>query len=122
MEWSWIMAGAGSAIICAIHVFAGGPTCAKPLLEARDIGSVAKYTNYYCWHVVSIALGVMAVMFAWAGLEPAQSGLGVVATMSATSFALWGLVLPKRVGQTYLDMPQGWLFLPIAVLGVFGFV
>ena len=121
MEWFWIAAAGVSAVMCGVHVFAGGPAIAKPLLEARDIHAVAKYTNYYCWHLVTVAIALMAAAFLWAGMAPGQIGLGVLATVAAASFMVWGLVLPPMVGQRYAQMPQGWLFLPVAVLGGFGF-
>ena len=117
----WFAAAALLSIgIGAIHVFAGGPTIARPLLRAGDLEDTPKYTQYYCWHLVSIALVMMAAQFAGAALVPTQTALGLSGTLTAAGFAAWGVVLPPLVGQSYVDMPQGWLFVPVAILGGIG--
>ncbi len=44
---------------CALHTFAGGRTPPKPLLSS-DLDPVAKYTNYYGWHLITITLFTMS--------------------------------------------------------------
>lgn len=116
----FLLAAAGlSAAVCLIHTFAGGRTIAVPLLKA-DLHPVPKYVAYYCWHIVTIVLAVIAVMFALAGVRADSLDLGWVATALVTSFCLLGLAVPPLKKQKYKNMPQGWLFLPIAVLGITG--
>lgn len=113
-------AGAASAATLTIHVFLGGPSVAAPLLAAKDLEPVAKYVNYYCWHLVTICLGVMAIAFFWAGAAANAWEVGVIATVMAGGFALWGLLVVIQKQQRYREMPQGWLFLPITVAGIVG--
>lgn len=108
-----------SAIVCAIHTFAGGRTIAAPLLKA-ELHPVPKYVTYYCWHIVTIVLAAIAVMFALAGLREDSLDLGWVATALVAAFCVLGLAVPPLKKQKYSQMPQGWLFLPITVLGITG--
>jgi hypothetical protein len=109
-----------SAAVCLIHTFAGGRTIAVPLLKSADLHPVPKYVTYYCWHIVTIVLAMIAVMFALAALQESSLDLGWVATILVTAFCLLGLAVPPLKKQKYTHMPQGWLFLPIMVLGIAG--
>jgi hypothetical protein len=109
-----------SALTCLIHTFLGGREIAVPLLNAVDLAPVPKYVSYYCWHLVTIALAAISLMFAIAAIYPESWELGWMATFLAASFCILGLVLPPMKKQSYKAMPQGWLFLPIAVFGAAG--
>jgi len=116
----YLLVAAGlSAAVCLIHTFAGGRTIARPLLKA-DLHPVPKYVTYYCWHIVTIVLAVIAVMFALAGVSEDSLDLGWVATVLVAAFCLLGLAVPPIKKQKYSQMPQGWLFLPITILGITG--
>ncbi|ERP87683.1 hypothetical protein Q669_13045 [Labrenzia sp. C1B10] len=116
-----LLAAAGlSAAVCLLHTFAGGRTIAVPLLKASDLHPVPKYVAYYCWHIVTIVLAMIAVMFAVAGMRAESLDLGLVATVLTASFCLLGLAVPPLKKQKYSQMPQGWLFLPIVLLGGLG--
>jgi len=116
-----LLAAAGlMAAVCLIHTFAGGRTIAVPLLKAQDLKPVPKYVTYYCWHIVTIVLAVIAVMFAVAGLRTESLDLGWAATALTAAFCLLGLAVPPLKKQKYTHMPQGWLFLPVVVLGLMG--
>lgn len=115
-----VVAAALSAFTCLIHTFLGGRQIAVPLLKATGLSPVPKYVSYYCWHIATIALAAMAIMFAIAAAYPQSWELGWTATGLAVSFCLLGLALPPLKKQSYKAMPQGWLFLPIACFGVAG--
>ena len=117
----WLLfAGVWASLLALVHVFMGGPEIAKPLLQSRDVPSTAKYVNYYCWHLVSFNLAMMAGLLITAGLGVHTLVLGLVATLQAGFYFVWGIALPLLKQQTYRDMPQGWLFLPLVVLGAIG--
>jgi len=120
MNMIFLGAAVLSAAVCLIHTFAGGRAIAAPLLRSADLKPVPKYVSYYCWHIVTIVLGMIAVMFALAGFRPASLDLGWVATALVAAFCLLGLVVPPMKKQKYKEMPQGWLFLPIVILGIAG--
>lgn len=117
----WLTTAGGlSVLIGFIHIFGGGPTVAKPLLDAKDIEPTAKYVNYYCWHLVTIGIFLMALLLLWPGAFNGSQDLAIVGSIMAGLYTIWGLALPKMVGQSYLQMPQGWFFLPVALLSVVG--
>lgn len=114
-----VLAAGTSAVVCLLHIFGGGPQVVGPLLKS-ELAEVPKYLNYYCWHLVTLTLVVMAAGFLLAALNPNEVMLALLMTLLAGSFAIWslGLVLWKR--QSLWDMPQWLLFLPIAVFGGLG--
>ena len=120
MNYLLMAAGALSALVCLIHCFAGGPTIAKPLLNAKDLHPVPKYTQYYCWHLVSITLALMAAGLLLGGWRAESRDLAWLMTGLAGAFCIWGLVLPIMAKQTYRNLPQGLLFAPITLLGLGG--
>lgn len=117
----FLLTAAGlSAAVCLVHTFAGGRTIAGPLLNSTDLHPVPKYVTYYCWHIVTIVLAMIAVMYAVAAFRSGSVDLAMVATALTGSFCLMGLAIPPLKKQKYKNMPQGWLFLPIVLLSVLG--
>ncbi len=114
-----LLATGASALVCLMHIFGGGPQVVGPLLRS-EMDDVPKYLNYYCWHLVTLTLGLMSIGYLLAALNPAETLLALLMTLLALSFALWslGLVLWKR--QSLWEMPQWLLFLPIALFGSLG--
>lgn len=108
-----------SLITFLAHLFWGGREVAKPLLNA-DIQEGVKLTTYYCWHITSAVLWIMAVAFAYVALLQFDVPLTIAVTSIAAACALLnlGLILSRRLKP--LDYPQWIFFLPITVLGVLG--
>jgi hypothetical protein len=119
MSWSLVAAAALSLVTAAIHVFAGGPSVARPLLAAADLDPIAKYTNYYCWHMVTIVLAALPIGFAWAALGGPRE-LAIFTTALAAAFTAWSLALVLWKQQRALDLPQWLLFAPITLAGLVG--
>ena len=113
----WGAAGLSGAWTC-VHIFIGGPEIAAPLL-ASDMRKTPKYTQYFCWHIVSATIGALALFFALAALGYGAQ-YAVAGTLLAAGFAVLGIAMVPAVGQSYRQMPQGWLFVPVAVLGLWG--
>lgn len=109
-----------SAAVFLIHTFLGGRTIAVPLLNAQDLHLVPKLTSYYCWHIVTITLAIVSGMFVYAAYSQSGTDLGWAATLLTLGYCLLGLWVPVAKSQTYKNMPQGWLFLPIVIMGVLG--
>ena len=104
-----LVASGLTAAIWAIHTFAGGPTIARPLVESEK-EDVPKYTNYYCWHVVTITLFAMAAGYLYAGLRPGGEDVAVLVTALVAGYFAWGLVLVVWKKQRHVEMPQWILF------------
>ena len=80
----WLLAaGVAAAATALIHIFAGGPTVAAPLLAAKDIGETPKLTNYYCWHLVSLILIAMLGVFLYSAATPGEGALAATWTLIA---------------------------------------
>ncbi|MCH9808742.1 MAG: hypothetical protein K0U74_13515 [Alphaproteobacteria bacterium] len=117
----WLSAaGVAAAFAALIHFFAGGREIARPLLEAGDIAPIPKYTNYYCWHLVTIILIAMSAGFFYAAWDPHSVGLSVTWTLVAAAFAIWSLGLSMWKGLSPLEMLQWVFFVPIVLFGLVG--
>lgn len=108
-----------SALWAGVHLVLGGRQVAGPLRATSDaaLDPMARDTAWLCWHFVTGALILMALLFLGAALGGAT---GLSATALAATFALAGLILPPLMGQSYRVLPQGWLFVPVAALGLWG--
>lgn len=112
--------GVLSGFCALLHIFGGGKTVAAPLLAAQDIEQSPKYVNYYCWHLVTFNLAMMAVLFILVARDPSNEILGLLAVAQAGFYFLWGVLLPVWKKLPFKDVPQGWFFLPIFVVGILG--
>jgi hypothetical protein len=119
MNWFLLAAAVVSLITFLAHLFWGGHEVAKPLLNA-DMPEDIKLTTYYCWHITSVVLLIMAFAFAYVALLEFDSPLTIALTSIAAACALLnlGLILVRSLKP--LDYPQWIFFLPITVLGVLG--
>ena len=112
---------AGLATInTGLHFFAGGKSIARPLLDATGLAEDVRYIQYFCWHIATLTLAVQAMLFAVAAILPSQANLAIVATAMAASVGVLGLAIPIICKLRYREMPQGWLFVPVTILGVIG--
>jgi uncharacterized membrane protein YjjP (DUF1212 family) len=108
--------------ICALHVIMGGREAARPLLATTELDRVAKFTNYYCWHLVTIAIALMAAAFAFASRPGANADTAIFASAAAIIFALWSVVMIVQHKLSPLQFGQWALFLPVGFLGAAGLV
>lgn len=115
----FLAAGGLSALWLVVHLFAGGPQIAKPLRETQELDSVARDTLYLCWHFTSVAIACMAGLFFWAALADSLA-FATAGSVLATGFAVIGISLVIKVGGNHMQLPQGWLFVPVAALGLVG--
>ncbi|WP_417450867.1 hypothetical protein [Kordiimonas sp.] len=109
-----------TAVTCFIHCWFGGKYIAEPLLRARDLHTVPKYTNYYCWHMVSIVLAAMSGAYFWASVKPDAVELAVVSFGLSAAFCIWNVVLIVWKKQRFQELPQWSLFAAGAMLGGIG--
>lgn len=118
INWFFFTAGAISAINWSVHTFVGGREIARPLIAASDLAPIPKFTQYFCWHLVTIALAAISLGFLYAAVQPKAQDLGVAVSLLTLSFGALGLVLPGRVGLTLTEMPQGVLLAPVGLIGL----
>jgi hypothetical protein len=113
----FLCAAALSALWCAVHLFAGGAQIAAPLRRSTALDPLVRDTQYLCWHLTTVSLATLALLFVAATATPAH---GLSGTFLATAFLATGLWVAQRTGQPLSRLPQGLLFLPVALLGLAG--
>jgi hypothetical protein len=117
----WFIAAAlMSGLTLGIHLVAGGRYIVRPLLAAEGLGEGAKYTAYYCWHLVSIVLAGMALAFVRAGIAPGGRELAATCVLFATLAAVWSFAMVSRHKLPFWQYPQGLLFVLVVVPGAAG--
>lgn len=119
----FVLAGVSAFAVCLTHVFLGGKEAARPLLATQSLGRIAKYTNYYCWHIVTIVIGVLGVMFFVAAWFSSAYELAWTASLLALSFSIWNIALyalKRAEFRNWFELPQWLLFLPVWVFGFIG--
>jgi len=115
-----MLAGAWAFMIACIHAFIGSRTDVRPLFES-NVPEPAKSTLFYCWHIVTIILFSLAMMFFYGAFEDGGSNLTLLATAASTALAVWGFaVAALRRRSLIKELPQGFLFLICALLGIWG--
>jgi hypothetical protein len=114
------LAGVLALAVCLTHVLLGGRAIVQPFLATEKMPGIARYTMYYCWDLVTITLAGMALAFFMAAQPSGSRALAVFATMGAASFAALNFGMNLRLGLSFARHPQGFLFLPVAVMGAVG--
>lgn len=120
MNIYFLLAGGMAGLTMVLHLWLGGREIAAPLLRSGDMHPVAKYTNYYCWHMVSIMLVAMAGGFTWAAYDSAAREVAVLCLILAAAFCFWSLALVVWKRQRFFAMPQWLLFAGITALAIPG--
>ncbi len=118
-QWLFFAAGGLSALWLLVHVFLGGRDIVRPALGPSGLSPVVRATLYICWHYTTASIAIMAALFIWAGVSLNVTGAAIASALAA-AFSLLGILLVLRQGGRYRDLPQGWLFVPVAVLGGIG--
>ncbi len=117
---SWLYVASGLSVVTLLaHLIGGGKSIARPVLESA-LEPEPKFASYYCWHMVSIIIGFMAVAFALPAASLAAIDLAWAATVLASLFTAWSIGLTIWKKQRVVTLPQWILFLPIATTGVLG--
>ncbi|HOV04863.1 MAG TPA: hypothetical protein PLG99_10675 [Kaistiaceae bacterium] len=116
----WLAAAFFSLVTALAHIFVGGRQIAAPLLAARTLHPIVRYTHYYCWHLVTIVLLALVLAFAGAGAGRLAGDLAIAATVFAVLATVWSLALVTMMGMSFRLMPQWALFVPVALCGLAG--
>jgi len=122
MDNVFYVAASGLATLwLIIHTFVGGRETARPLLQAASLEPVVRNTQYLCWHFTTVAIVCMAGLFLFAGFTGIDA-YATSATLLASGFFVAGVAIAFTLRENHIRLPQGWLFLPVAGLGVAGHV
>ncbi|MFS2316423.1 hypothetical protein RMQ97_00675 [Maricaulis sp. D1M11] len=113
----FLIAGGLGVLTCLAHVFLGGREVAKPLLQADGLTSLTRFTQYFCWHIVTLVLAVQAASFFYAGVYPAGADIAVVMTILSLGTALWNFAMNYAHRLKWQRHPQFVFFVPMTILG-----
>jgi hypothetical protein len=113
------IAGGISTLWFFFHLIQGGKEVVRPFRATPGLDPVVRDTQHLCWHYVTVTVALMAALFAVAATT-SRSDLAMAGTALAWGFTLVGIGQVPAMGARYRDLPQGWLFLPIAALGTAG--
>ncbi len=117
---NWLAGAAiASGLTGLLHVFGGGRTIVKPLLEST-MEETPKYLNYYCWHIITMLLITMTLVFFYGSTNSTAHDLTLVFSLLSAGCVVWSLGLSLWIKKTVFGFPQWMFFLPIAVMGVIG--
>jgi len=117
----WFLAASFAAIATfAFHTVVGGRFVARPLLAAEDVGKVARYTAYYCWHLVSILLAGLTLALLRAGLFSGGRELAAAAVTFSLCATVWSVAMIQRNNLGWVRFLQWMLFALIGFLGAAG--
>lgn len=76
-----------------LHLLMGGREVARPLLQATELSKTCQFTNYYCWHLVTISLAFIAVVFSLHLYLPLSTDLILAVSALMLLYGLWSLVM-----------------------------
>ncbi len=116
----WLFVASLAALAaCVTHLLLGGRAFARPLLGS-DLRSPVKHTHYYCWHLVTAALALMAVAFAWAAAAPEAREAAMLGAAMAVAFLIVNVVQNIALRLSFAKHPQGGFFAIISALALMG--
>lgn len=115
----FLSAGVLALVWLFVHLLLGGREIVAPAFAEDRIDPLVRDTLYICWHFTSVGILTMAVLFFLAAIG-SRDLFAIVGTGLATGFVVAGIIVQSVVGQPIKKLPQGWLFLPIALLGGIG--
>ena len=117
--WFLLTAGILSAVWLMVHLTAGERDVARPLLQSKELDSVVRETQYLCWHFTSLSIACISGFFFWSAMM-SNTALAVAGVVLSVGFSVVGIGLVLLRGSKHLELPQGWLFVPVALLGLGG--
>ncbi|MEL6959488.1 MAG: hypothetical protein AAGL89_11115 [Pseudomonadota bacterium] len=121
MEHLALWAAAGLSLLWFfVHLIFGGRDIAAPFRADPRQDHTIMATLWMVWHMVTVTILLMSVFFA-AGvlIHPSYA---VAGTALAAGYSAVGIGARFVLGTTFKVIPQGWLFVPVAALGLLGVI
>jgi len=111
-------ASVSSLATFAVHTFIGGAYVARPLLADRALPKAAKWLAYYCWHIVTMLLFAMAVVFGLAAANLATRDIAFGLSLFCTACSVLSIAVALKAGIAPWRFPSTSLFALSAVFGI----
>lgn len=104
-----------------LHEFAGTPTVLPPL-STTDLPAEVIWLHHFSWHVGSVALGAMGVLFVWPAVTQSPPFPAFFASAMSSALGVLGVSLAIGGHEALWGTPAPYLWWPIAALGFAGAV
>ena len=114
----WLSAVLSLAGLVA-HEALGAPMVLPPLL-ATDLPENVIWLHHFSWHVGSIAVAAMIIMFVYAALKPGNIAMAIIATGMSIGFAALGIGLAVFGSDVMWGTPAPYAWSLIAGIGAVG--
>jgi hypothetical protein len=114
----WLAAALSLAGLVA-HEAIGAPMVLPPLLAA-DLPENAIWLHHFSWHVGSIAVAAMIIMFVYAALKPGNIAMAIIATGMSAGFAALGIGLAIYGSDVMWETPAPYAWSVVAAVGGVG--
>ncbi|MEM9584700.1 MAG: hypothetical protein AAGA08_16440 [Pseudomonadota bacterium] len=108
-------AAALAALWLLVHFIIGGREVARPLRMNTELPDIVRVTMWMCWHMVTACIALLALLPILA-LQTDLPGLMIAALLLAIAFSLAGIAAQFFLRVKLSLLPQGWLFVPVALL------
>ncbi len=120
MQYALWCAAAVSALAFYIHTFIGGKQIARPLLDNTTLPPASKWLNYYCWHIATMILALLAMTYAILPLIKNIQPLIIFLAIMTTSAGILSAAIEWKAGAKPLSFPSTSLFIVIATCSWIG--
>lgn len=105
-------------ITFGVHLFVGGVYVARPLLADETLPRASKWLNYYCWHVTSVFILVLAGAFGYLTRMPEHRDLAIFASALVLTLAILSAIVAAMGHIHPLRFPSTSLFALAAIFGL----
>jgi hypothetical protein len=115
----FLVAAALSAVGAVAHELLGAPKVLGPL-KGSGLAPDVIWLHHFSWHVGTVAVAAMVLLFVLAALQPGSLMLAVVATAMSAGFAALGIGLAVFGNKALWRTPAPYPWALIALLGGIG--
>lgn len=114
----WAAAAVMMAGITGLHVVGGGLQYVPPLMAQTGLNANETGIYYYVWHMATLTMAVIALLFAGAAWQVAWKGPAMLVNGLVLAFAALSVAVGVRFSQFPWDLPQWVLFAAVGVTGI----
>ena len=104
----------------AVHTFVGGRYAARPLLADTRLPRASKWLNYFCWHVVTVLLAILAAVLGAGALGQVHADAIRLVAVIAASISVTSVAVTLKAGIPPLRFPATYLLAIVAGLAAWG--
>jgi len=115
----YLIAATLSMLGVVAHEWLGSPQMLGPL-EASGLPPDVVWMHHFSWHVDTVAVVAMVVMFTLAARHREHVALAIIASAMSASFAVIGIGLATFANAALWTTPAPYAWGPVAIIGALG--